>query len=714
MTGKRKLLVVDDSELNRAVLSKMLFDQYDVIEAENGLRALEILSDRHSEISLILLDIVMPVMDGFAFLSVHNSNPLISSIPVVVTTKYGDEDNEVEALTAGAADFITKPYRSKVIRHRVSSIISFCENAAMVNRLEYDRLTGVYSKEFFYQYAKQLIDSNPHTDYDIICSDIKNFKLLNDSYGTKICNELLAYVARVLAEVTGDDGFCGRLDADIFAIITKHRDDYDHDFFARINSVINGFSIPSTIVVKYGVFTVKDRKMPIYQICDRTLLALKDVKHKYDKLFAYYNESLLQVLMDEQSIAECMEEALEKKQFLVYIQPKYNIKNGKIFGAEALVRWVHPTKGFLSPAQFIPLFEKNGFIYRLDRYIWEETCRLLSDWISSGLAVVPVSVNVSRYDFYDSSLPEIIFELVKKYRLDPSMLHLEITESAYTDDPEQIIRMVEKMRKLGFVIEMDDFGTGYSSLNMLSQLPIDILKLDMKFIQNEDCRNRGKNILSFVISLARWMNLTVNAEGVETAEQVERLRAMDCNYVQGFFFARPMPCWQFTELLRPDNIDLENPGLVRCEELITSEKSDDETEKGIMLIVDDLILNRSILKSFFTDKFMIAEAANGAVALEYIKEHHKEIDIILLDLVMPVMNGFQLLEKIMEDEDLRDIPVVITSQYGEGNEERTLEMGALDYLTKPYNEKLVVRRVGNALASSAISRASGKKNSVQI
>ena len=253
---------------------------------------------------------------------------------------------------------------------------------------------------------------------------------------------------------------------------------------------------------------------------------------------------------------------------------------------------------------------------------------------------------------------------------------------------------------------MDDFGTGYSSLNMLSQLPIDILKLDMKFIQNEGNKSRGKNILSFVISLARWMNLTVNAEGVETEEQVARLKAMDCNYVQGFYFARPMPSWQFTDLLTTDNVDKDNPELRSMDPTVSvrEETVRDESNKGTMLIVDDIRVNRSVLKSFFASEYAIVEAANGAAALEYIKAHPDDIDIILLDLVMPVMDGFQLLQILKEDEKLRNIPVVVTSQYGEGNEERTIEMGALDYLSKPYNEKLVVRRVSNALASAALSR----------
>lgn len=709
MGAKRKILVVDDSMLNRQVVSKILADRYEIVEAENGLQALDMLREKGSEISLVILDIDMPVMDGFTFLSVHRSNPDISYIPVIVTTKNDDEDNEVKALLAGASDFITKPYRSKVIRHRVDAIIKLCENAAMVNRLEYDRLTGVYSKEFFYKYARQMLDENPNERFDIICSDIKSFKLLNDAYGTKTCNEILINLAEICTETVGESGICGRLGVDMFAMLVKHREDYTQDLFAQLNSKVNSFEIPIAIVVKYGVFIVDDLSLPITQMCDRAILAGMGLKQKYDKLFAYYDGSQLQALLDEQAITNCMETALEKKQFLVYLQPKYNIKNRKIYGAEALVRWAHPEKGFMSPAQFIPLFEKNGFIYKLDRYVWEETCSILRDWLDRGIEAVPVSVNVSRYDFYDPSLPDVFLNLVEKYQLKPNMLHLEITESAYTEDPNQIIEMVRKLRHHGFIIEMDDFGTGYSSLNMLSQLPIDILKLDMKFIQNEGSNSKGRNILSFVISLARWMDLTVNAEGVETEEQVEHLKVMDCNYVQGFYFAKPMPCVEFTDLLCSGDVDKDDPEFRSKYSETSMEISVKENKcpKGNMLIVDDIHVSRKVLRGFFEKQFTIVEAGNGAAALEYVKAHNEEIDIVLLDLVMPFMDGFQLLEALKYDERLRHIPVVVTSQYGEGNEERTIEMRALDYISKPYNEKLVVRRVNNALASAALSRVQG-------
>ncbi len=277
------------------------------------------------------------------------------------------------------------------------------------------------------------------------------------------------------------------------------------------------------------------------------MLAARSIKGQYGKYFAIYDDTLRNQLLREQAITDSMESALSQNQFLVYLQPKYRIKDEVLVGAEALVRWNHPVWGFLSPAEFIPLFEKNGFITRLDRFVWEKACAVLHDWDERGY--YPMSVNVSRADIYNEDLADTLVKIIEKYDLDPSRLHLEITESAYTENPKQIIDTVTTLRELGFVIEMDDFGSGYSSLNMLNDMPIDILKLDMKFIRSEMAKPKSQGILQFIINLASWMNLSVVAEGVETKAQLLRLTEIGCDYVQGYYFAKPMPCQEFEGLL---------------------------------------------------------------------------------------------------------------------------------------------------------------------
>ena len=226
------------------------------------------------------------------------------------------------------------------------------------------------------------------------------------------------------------------------------------------------------------------------------------------------------------------------------------MNNNRIVGAEALVRWIHPEWGFMFPGEFIPLFEKNGFISSLDQFVWENVCAKLQEWKEKGYLLLPMSVNVSRNDIFQGSLVDIFSGLIKKYDIDPQYLHLEITESAYAECGNRIVNTIEELRKLGFTIEMDDFGSGYSSLNLLSQMSLDILKLDMKLVKNEMTKSMEKSILNDIISMAHRMNLTIVAEGIETREQMERLQSLGCDYAQGYFFAKPMPITEFEELLK--------------------------------------------------------------------------------------------------------------------------------------------------------------------
>ena len=550
--GKRKILVVEDNMLNRSLLCEILKPEYDVVEAENGREALTCLRQYEGDFSLILLDIIMPVMNGYEFLAAVKADSELSSIPVIVTTQSDGESDEVAALSCGATDFVAKPYKPQVILHRVASIIHLRETAALVNELQYDRLTGLYSKGFFCRQVEELLRQNPDREYDIICSDIVNFKLVNDVFGNSAGDRLLCVVAQVYNRSSQDKGICSHFHADQFACIIERKWEYTENMFQEACAQINQLSQMQNIVMKWGIYRVEDRDVPVEQMCDRALLAARSIKGQYKKFFAYYDNVLRSKLLREQQIVDSMERALADEQFEIYLQPKYKIEDGGMVGAEALVRWNHPEWGLQSPAVFVPLFERNGFITRLDQYVWDKACAVLRDWDERGLPSLPISVNVSRADIYNVDLIDILKELMQKYRLQPSSLHLEITESAYTENPQQIIDTVSRLREMGFIIEMDDFGSGYSSLHMLHQMPVDVLKLDMKFIQSEPATPVNQEIMRFIVSLAHLMKLGVVAEGVETAEQLERLRKIGCECAQGYYFAEPMPVKAF-ELLMKEN-----------------------------------------------------------------------------------------------------------------------------------------------------------------
>ena len=689
MISEKMILVVEDNLINRAMLCAILSSKYKVLEAENGQEALEQLNRYGEEISLILLDIVMPVMDGYEFLSIVKKDASFSSIPIIVTTQSDREADEVAALSHGASDFVAKPYKPQIILHRVESIIHLRETAAMINLIQHDRLTGLYSKEFFYRQVRNTLIEYPDKEFDIIYSDIENFKLVNDVFGIPAGDRLLCGVADMYKNLVGENGICGRFNADQFACLIEHRDLYDDELFIQATAEINRFTNAKNVIMKWGIYSIKDINISVEQMCDRALLAARSIKGQYGKYFAVYDDKLRSKLLREQAITDNMEPALAQGQFEIYLQPKYRIKDGLLSGAEALVRWKHPQWGMQSPGEFIPLFEKNGFITKLDEFVWDRTCAVLSEWDAKGYPRIPVSVNVSRADIYNADLPEILINIVNKYKLAPSRLHLEITESAYTENPGQIIDTVGHFRELGFIIEMDDFGSGYSSLNMLNKMPLDILKLDMKFIQSETAKPVNQGILRFIMGLARWMNLEVVAEGVETKNQLERLQEIGCDYVQGYYFAKPMPCAEFTELLKSQQEA--SPQQHENIKTVTSELNQ------ILVVADEDEEYRALVRSTFESRYKVVEAADGETALGYIASYENKIAAVLLSLTLEGPDGLSVLKVLNREKPVWNISVVATAPADAELEQLALELGADDFAAKPHQQASLYHRVLRAV-----------------
>lgn len=411
-----------------------------------------------------------------------------------------------------------------------------------------DPLTGLYSKEAFFQKAHRQMQVRPDRKYVIICSDVENFKLFNDAFGYAEGDQLLKSIEEALRKLAGDTGICGRMGADRFMLLLSRRE-RPEDYARLMESMDESLPAYSGKLVKWGIYEVIDPVIPVEQMCDHALMAKDSIKGQYNTRFALYDDALRDKLLREQRMIASLGEAVQAKQLAVYLQPKFALADNSLAGAEALVRWIHPELGFLSPGEFVPLLERKGFISQLDRYMWEQACALLHDWQARGLKSVPISVNVSRADIYQPEFPDVLPALVEKYQVDSKMLHLEITESAYAEDTEQIIEAVDRLRTWGFCVEMDDFGSGYSSLNMLSRVKMDVLKLDMKFVQTEVTNAGERGILPLVVEMAKKMDMRVVAEGVETPEQLQYVRDAGCDYVQGFLFAKPMPSAEFEKYL---------------------------------------------------------------------------------------------------------------------------------------------------------------------
>lgn len=674
MTPKKQILVVEDNLINREMLTEILSDKYEIMQAENGLEGLEILKLNKERIALVLLDIIMPIMDGYTFLDSVREDRELSLIPVIVTTQSGSEEDEISALAHGATDFVPKPYRPQVILHRVASIIKLRETAAMINQFQYDRLTGLYSREFFYQKVRERLAEEPNKEYTVICSNIENFKLYNDAFGQEAGDRLLKESADNMRNLIGNAGICGRYGADRFlCLMESEKERQDRERFINETYSSERPERIKNVYVKWGVYEITDRSVPVEQMCDRALLAADSIKGKYDKFFALYDDALRGKLLREKAITDVMETALAENQFTVYLQPKYSLNDECMSGAEALVRWIHPEWGFISPGEFIPLFEKNAFISHLDRYVWERVCALLADRRERGLELLPVSVNVSRADIYQANLEKVLIGLTEKYGIDPQYLHLEITESAYAENPNQIISTVAKLRKLGFIVEMDDFGSGYSSLNMLSQMKLDILKLDMKFIQNEMEKPVNQSVIGDIVAMAHRMHLSVVAEGIETGEQMKRLQAVGCDYVQGYYFAKPMPIPEFEKLL-----DSRRGSTARHSKKAHSA----EPELREILIADEDPEYIKKVRKTFEGNYRVTEASDAAAALECIRSGGEGVAAVILSMTLPLDGASLIMTALRENPAFWNIPVIATVPNGDRVKELPLVSQADDFMCK--------------------------------
>ena len=423
-------------------------------------------------------------------------------------------------------------------------------NGVVVDYLAtYDELTGIYNKQAFYAKTKEMLLDNPDKNFDLLRINIERFKVLNDLFGESTGDKLLRYIGKFLKEINLPLCVSGRLYADNFVVCYEAGKGDSRRMINTLQMVADSFAINNRTILSFGLYRIDDKTLPVSVMCDRANMALWKAKGNFKNPYCEYDEKMRQQVLKEQKIINAMEMAIQNKEFTLYLQPKYNIEKGTIIGAEALVRWISLENGFISPGDFIPVFENNGFVYEVDKFIWEESCRYLRKWLDEGLEVHPISVNVSRIDLYDPKLVQHLVDLREKYQLPSQYLELEITESAYTEDPEQIITITRQLREAGFVILMDDFGTGYSSLNMLKDIQIDVLKLDMGFLKSSDYSAKGGNILTAILKMAESLKMQTIAEGVETKEQVEFLKSIGCKYVQGFYYSKPLPVDEFEKLI---------------------------------------------------------------------------------------------------------------------------------------------------------------------
>ena len=528
-------------------VADVLRSDYDILEACNGKQALEILSRKRAQISLIMLDLMMPVMDGYEFLEMYRKRKEYSYLPVVVCTTEDDPEREQKSLELGAWDFVLKNSSPGIMRLRAGNAIE----KSKVRFLEYDFLTGIYGQQKFYQATRELLDQRAGANFAFIHFDIDRFRIINTLYGSKEGDRLIHFVAGAIRKVMTayGRGTYGRLGGDVFGMCVPYEDGAAiYHILEGIRAEIRKHSVHYYLETCAGIYLVDDPDMEVAAMHDNAEIAAAQCK-VHDVL---YTEEIGQKVLREQHIIDEMDAALAEQQFIVYFQPKYQLKKMAPYGAEALVRWKKPSGEIVLPNEFIPIFERNGFITKLDYYVWEKVCQFIDSELSQGRNPAPISVNVSRVNLYNPDFMDSLIDLIHRYHIPPHYLNLELTESVFSEDAELIQRAVNYLHDAGFTILMDDFGSGYSSLNILKDVDLDVLKIDMKFFSKGNTAEKGAKIIEAVIRMAESLDMMVIAEGVEEKHQVDFLNDLGCDYIQGYYFGRPMSQDQYEKLTNHD------------------------------------------------------------------------------------------------------------------------------------------------------------------
>ena len=409
----------------------------------------------------------------------------------------------------------------------------------------------LYNRADFLEKTQEFLSTHTLSDWCIIAIDIERFKLFNNWYGQEAGDILLQNISQYLLRIQEMKGYlAGYFGGDHFFMCIPDDDRLISLIYKTIRSYISIHSQNEGFLPIIGICPITSQHPEVATMCNNAQLAASEIKGNFNKRICYFTTEIMDQLEKEQQMLHDVTVGLENKEFTFYLQPKCNSLTGAIVSMEALSRWISPTRGFVSPGEFIPFLENNGMITALDSYIWDSVCQTLAFWKKEHLYVVPISINVSVADIETINVPEYLQDLIIKYDLSPEMLLVEITETAFSENNIIVRETIDQLHQYGFCILMDDFGSGYSSLNMLKDANVDILKLDMKFIEmNPENRQKGIQIVDSIVNMAHKLNLPIIAEGVESPEQLEMLHSMSCIYVQGYYFFRPMPVADAEDLL---------------------------------------------------------------------------------------------------------------------------------------------------------------------
>ncbi len=532
---KSNVLIVDDAPINRELLAFILQDRYQVFQAENGRQAIEMIESQERIYRLVLLDIQMPVLDGFGFLDYMKKKDMLHNLPVIVISGDSSDASILHAYKLGAVDFFSKPFSPEIVLNRVHNILSLYEHDYK------DELTGGYNRSGFIQMAENVLhNAQDRTEYALMFLDIKNFKATNELFGFEGGDSILQDFYQRIGMIWRP-AVSGRLDTDHFACLVR-QDHINMDTLSRDLELNIQFKGRGMKLYGYcGIYHVEAGDVSVISMIDRAKLAEESILSDHMQPFAVFDDSMRRIYIDQMELMSEYETAIANEEFKVYYQPVVEASTGNLISAEALVRWVHPQRGLVSPVAFIPALENGGHISKLDWFVADRVAKVAQQCYAEGTPVVPVSVNLSWMDFYDEEMMQRLVELLHSDRVHEGDIRLEITETSYAALESDRAGILEQLQLAGTKILLDDFGSGYSSFGMLRRYDFNILKLDMTFTRQIETSPKVCTIINGIIQMVHHLGIKVIAEGAENEAQVRFLRENDCDYIQGYYFSKPLP-----------------------------------------------------------------------------------------------------------------------------------------------------------------------------
>ncbi len=547
------VLVVDDDPALRLVLRHtMEQDGYYVIEASNGLEAIQ--TTVRQQPDLILMDAVMPEMDGFRAISELKAMREYESLPILIITSLDDDQSVAQAFSAGACDYINKPINWSVLKHRVRRLLYTAEAERKIRHLAYhDTLTGLPNRLLFMDRMDQAISRAIRAEekFSLLFIDIDHFKVINDSMGHEAGDKLLTAITGRLQKTLRRSDTIARLGGDEFTVILENISELDDVILVTKNLlevllkpvIINGRKV--SVGASIGIAVFPDDGENFGNLLKNADTAMYRAKEKGRNTFEFYTAEMSDVAMYRLELENSLRNAIDKKEFVVYYQPKYDLENQKYWGMEALVRWNHPDEGIISPDDFIPLAEETGMIVMLGRWVIETACAQLSEWKKKGYQINNLAINISARQFREQNLPLLFENILKDTNLKAADIEVELTESTLVENNDKAKDILDTLHNMGLRIALDDFGTGYASMAYLKDFPIDTVKIDRSFISDIPANREDMAIVRAIASLTDALDLCLIAEGVEKNEQIEFLKEIGCEQGQGFYWSQPVPAEVF-------------------------------------------------------------------------------------------------------------------------------------------------------------------------